>query len=392
MNFPDDPRIADAKDIPVHELLHKLEIYGLTEKGGEMQGPCPECGDAGHNPATGPCDRFNVNIASKQWFCRKCKIAGGDQIELVREVKGCSFPEALEFLCGEKPLNVDPEVARKKRKKAEARARAEAARKNKWRQQSIDDARSIVARAGPGSRGIVGAYLRARGLSLDVIPAPLGYLLKHPYVVKRGGQNVTMHIGPCMIAPIVDWRTGLVMAVHQTWVDINPPHGKATIIYNGVTEKSKLTRGSVRGNFIPLITPADADTMVVAEGIENTLAAYLPKPPGFENAAYWAGVSLGNMAGKMLKSEKRGQLSGLPDMSAEEAFVPPPWVKRLVFIKDGDSDPVSTQKQLECGLLRARTARPGLRTGIVPAPAGFDMCDVLNGKHKQKHQERQANE
>lgn len=392
MSFPHDPRIDEAKEIPVRELLHKLEIYGLTEKGGEMQGPCPECKDVGHNPKSGPCDRFNINIDSKQWFCRKCKISGGDQIALVRELKGCSFAEALEFLCGEKPVDVDPEVARKKREQAEERARKESERKNKYRQRAIDDARSIVARARPGSRGVVRAYLRARGLPLDVIPSPLGFLLNHPYVVKRGGQLVTMHRGPCMIAPIVDWRTGQVMAVHQTWVDSSPPHGKATIIYDGVKEKSKLTRGSVRGNFIPLITPEGADTMVVAEGIENTLAAYIAQPPGFENAAYWAGVSLGNMAGKMLKPEKRGgPMTGQPDMSAEDAFVPPPWVKRYVYIKDGDSDPVSTQKQLECGLLRARNVRPGLRTGIVSALSGFDMCDVLNGKHKE-NQERQAHE
>ena len=141
----------------------------------------------------------------------------------------------------------------------------------------------------------------------------------------------------------------------------------------------------MRGNFIPLITPGNATTLIVAEGIENTLTAYFTRPEEHKNAAFWAGVSLSNMAGKMKKSGKRGVMSGLPDLESEDpSFVPPPWVKRLIFIQDGDSDPVTTQAQLLCGMRRAKALRPEIEVAIVAAPEGYDLNDVLNGKHKEE--------
>ena len=234
-----------------------------------------------------------------------------------------------------------------------------------------------------GSRGIVGAYLRARGLPLDEVPTPLKFLLDHPYVKKIDGANVTLHRGPCMIAPIVDWQTGAIMAVHQTWVDIAPPHGKARITYEGVDYPAKLVCGSKQGNFIPLITPENADTLVVGEGIETTLSAYYARPAELENAAFWCGVDRGNMAGKMLKVP--GQMwSGLPDLNPEfDAFLPPPWVRREIYIEDGDSNPKQTRALMQCGLRRAQALRPGLRAELMPGVPGFDLNDVLNRKHKE---------
>jgi len=382
MNFPDDPRVAEAKRIPVRQVLDKLRIYNLTLRGGEYYGPCPLCGTEGHRPKSGPPDRFNVNVHSKAYLCRKCGIGGGDQIALVRSVTRISFPEALEFLCGELSVDIDPAEAQKRIEIAEKQAKQDEDRQNIYRQRRREEARRFYARSIPGYRGVVGAYLRARGLPLGQIPSPLRFLLDHPYIKKIGGQSVTMHCGPCMIAPIIDWQTDAVMAVHQTWVDINPPHGKALISYQGETYPSKLVRGSKQGNFIPLITPEGTDTLVVGEGIETTLSAYHAQPSGLEHAAYWCGVNRGNMAGKMLKV-KGQKYSGLPDLSAEDVFVPPPWVKRLIYIEDGDSAAIQTRAMMECGLRRARHLRPGLQTEIVPTPGGFDLNDVLNGKHHQ---------
>lgn len=383
MSFPEDPRIADAKDLPVREVLAKLQIYNLTERSGEFFGPCPLCRDEGHNPKSGPCDRFNVNMHSKKFLCRRCGIRGGDQIALVMEVTGKTFPEALTLLCGEKPIDIDPAEAERRRQEVEKKAKAEERRQNKWRQERIATARRLWDRGIPGFRGVVGAYLRARGLPLEEIPGALKFLLDHPYVKKIKGQYVTLHRGPCMIAPIIDWQTEEVMAVHQTWVDIDPPHGKARIVHEGEEYPSKLVCGSKQGNFIPLITPDSADTMVVAEGIENTLAAYLARPAELENAAFWCGVDRGNMAGKMLKVEGK-RWSGLPDMNPDNpAFLPPPWVERLIYIEDGDSDPKQTRALMNCGMRRARALRPGLIAELVPGVPGFDMTDVLNGKHRQ---------
>jgi hypothetical protein len=384
MSFPPDYRIEEAKQIPVRDVLEKLRIYGLSERSGEFTGPCPACGDTGHDPKKGPCDRFNVNKSSKKFLCRQCGIRGGDQIALVREVTQCSFNEALTFLCGELQLDIDPQEAERRKRVAEEKTRREQQRANRWRQERINDARLIMSRAIDGSRGVVGAYLRARGLSLDEVPGPLKFLLDHPYVKKIGGEYVVLHRGPCMIAPIIDWQTGLVMAVHQTWVDINPPHGKAQIVYQGEEYPSKLVCGSKQGNSIPLITPEGADTLVASEGIENTLAAYLGRTPDLEGAAFWAGVDLGNMSGKMLKVDGQ-KWSGLPDMNPDHpAFCPPPWVKRLIYVEDGDSNPKKTRAQMLCGLRRAQALRPGLRAELVPGIRGFDMTDVLNGQHKKE--------
>jgi hypothetical protein len=114
----------------------------------------------------------------------------------------------------------------------------------------------------------------------------------------------------------------------------------------------------------------------MGEGIETTLTAFAVN--AVPNAAYWAGVDLGNMAGHMLKVEGV-RYSGLPDMSDEKAFVPPQWVKRLIFIQDGDSEPNMTLAKLECGLRRAMELRPGLVGQIVSAGSGVDLNDVLRG-------------
>lgn len=71
--------------------------------------------------------------------------------------------------------------------------------------------------------------------------------------------------------------------------------------------------------------------------------------------------------------------AGIPDMDDAEAFVPPPWVRQLVYVMDGDSDPRLTRAQLLAGIRRAMILRPGLRGRIVPCPEGADLNDVLLG-------------
>ncbi|MCD1621261.1 hypothetical protein K7H20_24815, partial [Salipiger manganoxidans] len=79
-----------------------------------------------------------------------------------------------------------------------------------------------------------------------------------------------VHRGPCMIAGVLDAGGGLT-AVHQTWVDPEPPHGKARITWQGTPMPAKMVRGSKKGAAIRLCTPEGADTLVMGEGIETTL-------------------------------------------------------------------------------------------------------------------------
>jgi hypothetical protein len=67
-------------------------------------------------------------------------------------------------------------------------------------------------------------------------------------------------------------------------------------------------------------------------------------------------------------------------MDDSEAWLPPVWVKTLIFVQDGDSDPKLTRSKLLAGLRRAKIKRPGLRGYIVHAGDGRDLNDILMGQ------------
>jgi hypothetical protein len=118
--------------------------------------------------------------------------------------------------------------------------------------------------------------------------------------------------------------------------------------------------------------------MVMGEGIETTLSAMVSGVDA--GAMFWAGVDLGNMAGRRVIRGEGMKFAGLPDLDDDEAFVPPACVERLVYVMDGDSDPRLTRAKLEAGLRRAMVMRPGLQGQIAMAPQGLDLNDVLMGK------------
>ncbi|MEO0485289.1 MAG: CHC2 zinc finger domain-containing protein [Pseudomonadota bacterium] len=368
MSYADDTRRMDAKQIPMTTLVDKFGISGLRPNGVEMAGPCPKCGGR---------DRFSINLQKQLFNCRICG-EGGDQIALVQFLLDCDFPAALEDLCGARAVEVDPREFERRRMAHEREAEKQRREADRYRQSAIRSAVRTWGRARPGHMGVVGKYLLARGIDASLlpegVPVALRFVAKHPYCRKIGKELVTLHTGPCMIAGVLA-PDGSLTAVHQTWVDPEPPHGKARIEALGEIWTSKLVRGSKQGGAIRLFTPPGADTLVMGEGIETTLTALLAGPlPG---AAYWAGVDLGNMSGRMVR-EPGIKHSGVPDMTDDAAFVPPPWVRRLIFIQDGDSAPKMTRAKLESGLKRAMALRPGLRAQIVHAGAGVDLNDVLN--------------
>lgn len=383
MSYAPDPRIDDANSKSIDDIISRLKIQGLWRNGSELSGPCPLCGSSGHNPKSGPVDRFNINTHTGAFLCRKCDLRGGDNIALVRGVLGIGFKDALQWICGDAPAEIDPKEMAKREAEAEAKARAREKDAARFRQRSINYAQRIWKQSNSGHHGLVPDYLAARGLDVDRIlavcgdiPHALRYLNDHPYSKKIGGQSVQPHSGPCMIA-CIRGRDGIVKAVHQTWIDPKAPHGKAVIRHDGEVLPSKLVRGSKKGGVIRLHTPEGATSMVVGEGIETTLTALMVDAvPG---AAYWCGVDLGNMAGRM-ERVPGVKHSGRPDMTDQEAFVPPPWVETLYFIQDGDSDPETTRAKLLCGLRRAMALRPGLVGKIVSARAGQDLNDMINSQ------------
>ncbi|MBR9766228.1 MAG: hypothetical protein GYB53_22620 [Rhodobacteraceae bacterium] len=380
MSFQDDPRLAEAKTLPIEGVIERLGIAGLVRTGSEFIGPCPLCGGR---------DRFGINRRSLLFQCRQCGMKGGDQVALVREVMGLSFPDALGWLCGDRPAAVDPKEF--ERRQAAAR-RAEQKRREdaeKYRRKAINHARQTWAQAerfrgSEEAQQLLRGYLASRGLGperLAGLPDTLLCIPDHPYVRKIAGENITLHRGPCMIAAAPSMRDQLD-AVHQTWFSAEPPHRKVKIVHEGKDFPAKMVRGSLKGGAIRLHKPEGADTLIMGEGIETTLSAMVANV--LPRAAFWAGVSLGNMSGQMQKVQGTRH-SGLPDMTDTEAFLPPPWVRRLIFIQDGDSDPKATRAKLESGLRRAMAMRPGLKAQIVHAGEGVDLNDVLCRDPKEEN-------
>ncbi|WP_411838590.1 primase-helicase zinc-binding domain-containing protein [Paracoccus sp. ME4] len=362
-----------AHQVPMLELVDRLAIGNLVRTGGELVGPCPGCGGK---------DRFSINPAKGVIFCRRCD-AKGDQIALVQLVMGMDFPAALDWLVGPRQ-ELTPAQRAAQARKAEEHRRAREADAARRRQDAIALARRYWSAARPADGTLVAAYLERRGIRQRpgvALPRCFRFEPQARLVVpddQRRGEFVTVHEGPAMLAAILDAQ-GQLTGVHRTWIDLGQPKGKVVAPHPfkaGEMVPSKKVYGSKKGGAIRIFTPRDAATLVMAEGIETTLSAMVAR--AIEGAAFWAGVDLGNMAGARLLG-KGQKYEGLPDMSDRDAFVPPAWVRRLVFVQDGDSDPRLTRAKLLSGLRRAKALRPGLTAAISHPGKGIDLNDLLMG-------------
>ena len=368
MAWPDDPRRAEALAKPIAEVAELLCIEGLRRAGVERVGPCPQCGGD---------DRFGINPRKGVFGCRKCG-AKGDGIALVMHVRQVSFPEALDWLCGPRQEISATERAQRDQA-AEANRQARAAEAAQYRARAVADARRLW-NAGMAAEGTaVRDYLTRRGIEPGLYPRLAPALRFHPalpYMMSYGGGWKRLHCGPAMLAAI-QGADNRFCAVHRTRLDLDQPKGKAVITdpVTGEVLQAKKVLGAKKGGAIRL-SRGDGSVLVMGEGIETTLSACVAG--AVAGASYWAGVDLGNMAGQR-QLGKGQRFDGIPDLGDAEAFVPPPWVQRLIYVQDGDSDPKLTRAKLVAGLRRAMLLRPGLRAQIVHAGAGVDLNDVLMG-------------
>jgi hypothetical protein len=367
----EDPRLAEAKLIPLMDIAERLGVSDLKRGGREWVGPCPVCGGR---------DRFGINPDKGAWNCRHC--GGGDGIGLIRHVLACDFKTALAWLMGEAGVDLDPVEAA--RRKADA-ARKEAARRaasEKARARAIAQARDIWNGCQSAVGTPVGHYLRLRGLPDWIADAPPDALRFHPglpYMADSGdGRSyVEIHRGPAMVAGCLG-RDGRLTAVHRTWLDLTRAKGKAKIVHKGEPMPAKKIWGSKKGTSIRMthVRGDQFDTLVMGEGIETTLTARAADT--YPGAAYWAGVDLGNMSGQRIIRGDGMRFAGIPDLADKDAFVPPPWVEWLVFLQDGDSEPKLTRAKLLAGLRRAKAhSRRLQRISIVHAGEGRDLNDLI---------------
>ncbi len=356
-------RRDQAAALPILEVAERLGILEpLRRVSQEWVGPCPDCGGD---------DRFSISEQKNMFFCRNRKAGG--PIDLVMLVLGCEFRAALDWMVGGAEVELSAaERAERERKRAEALAERERA-EAKYRADAVAQARRIWEQGQEPEGTAVRAYLERRGFSRALLPELPRCLRFHPalpYMVADGpGRWREVFRGPAMLAAVAG---GEARAVHRTWIDLDRPNGKARVVDGDREMPAKKVLGSKKGGSIRLHSPQSATVLVMGEGIETTLTARVAADPAF---AYWAGVDLGNMAGR-----GRGRTAEercLPDLSDDDAFVPPPQIERLVYIMDGDSEPGATRALLERGLRRAMALRRGLTAAIVAAPPGKDLNDVL---------------
>lgn len=365
----EDPRVAEAKAKPISDIVHLLGLQGLKRNGHELVGPCPKCGGT---------DRFAINTRKGLFQCRICG-AKGDGITLVMWDRGTDFPGALTWLCGEADGITDAERVDRIRK---AEGAAEAARRtaDKYRREVIQQARTIWEQGRNPAGTDVEAYLARRSIDIHALggfPRSIRFHPDLPCAHHIDGEWRVVHRGPAMLAAI-QGAEGKFSALHRTWLDLSRPKGKALVLHPQTGEALDVKKGlgSKKGGAIRLNRWDEFETMVCAEGLETTWSAMMAGV--YPDAAFWCLVDLGNMAGRR-QTGPGLKYAGLPDLDDGEAFVPPPWVKRLIFVMDGDSEPRDTRAKLEAGLRRAMALRPGLRGQIAPAPNGFDLNDVLMG-------------
>ena len=220
---------AIVPDVLMADAVARLGLQ-LRRQSRELIGPCPRCGGR---------DRFAINIGKQVWNCRGCS-RGGDAIELVRHVQGCSFREAVAFLdCGA-ALSSRPFVPWSSR----------------TRPTTVDD-RAALDYAGKiwndadtlGPEAI--EYFERRGIDINAVPNH-GDLRWHPRCPWEGGTR------PCIVGGYTTAEGNQQRGIWRRPIDGSKP--KAL----GPTTECVIR-----------LWPDDAieTGLVLGEGVETTLAA-----------------------------------------------------------------------------------------------------------------------
>ncbi|MFG1332043.1 CHC2 zinc finger domain-containing protein [Xanthobacter autotrophicus] len=395
--------VAQARAVAV---LDELGRRGITLKraGTEMVGPCPVCGGR---------DRFGVHLRKGLWHCRGSGL-GGDAIALVQYLDGADFLAACETLTGQPPprgegSRLSPEELatredRRRRQEAEGEREANRYREAERKRLYFNIWKHTVPLAGT----LAEAYLARRGIP-NVHSAALRFHPALPYfhgqVQDARGFDVAREIyrGPAMVAAITD-ASGKFRGLHQTWIDLSTPRGKAEIIDPDTGEllEAKKVRGSKQGGHI-LVLPAErgpARRIYAAEGIETLLSVWVALAAtcaeDLSGSAFACAADLGNLAGRATETiphptalttdkagrQRRVRVPGpVPDFGSAAMPIPPECTE-LVLLGDGDSEPFLT----EMAMVRAqrRHAAPGRDVRVVMAPAGQDFNDLLRAPEQAR--------
>lgn len=405
--------IARARDVSIAEAAPRLGL-ALKGRAAEQAMPCPACGGK---------DRFAVNTVKNKWNCRGGSIGGNDAIGLAAHIRGLELtrrPELLEacgLVLGEAVPDEAEQVsdARRAEIEAEARARAfEAAvaaekrdrEANEFRDKELAKCRGIYEAARmPSLDGPVAQYVRARtgqeAALFDRSVIREAAALTYWHGKDECGHARDLWCGPALVLPFVD-GDGELIGIHQTWIEMaSRPKCRPRLICpeKGEILATKKMRGSKKGGLIPVAGEMSAARWVVGEGFENVAAWYGAELADNEALAlgtfYAAAGDIGNLAGAaartgrfahphQTKTAARGAVrpvmmpSPVPDPERlGEGFPLGSHVRALLFLGDGDSEPVWTAAQMARAEARARLIAPGIDVGTAWPPAGYDWAELI---------------
>jgi hypothetical protein len=338
------------------------------------------------------------------WFCRASQ-RGGDALALAEYLDGCDFLTAVEIVSGEaRPKGRGESSQERDEREARQRVRlekikAEQARADAqaidWRETERARCHALWRRALPVAGSPVEAYLRRRGC---VAPegARLRFLADAPY--WHNGAVIAR--APAMIGAMIG-ADGKFTGVHQTFLDLETPKGKAMLFdpKTGEALDAKKTRGSWKGATVPLLRCDAPRRLFLGEGIETTLsvlAALLAvRSPLLEAAEFHSACNLGNIAGlasdrvahpSQRIARKDGRDGGprkvpgaTPAPAADDhpLIRLPSGVAELFLLADGDGDQFATGLAMRRACLRFLQGYPGLVVRLATAPAGKDFNDLL---------------
>jgi hypothetical protein len=362
---------------------------------GDSGVPCPACGGK---------DRFGVNQKKNVWFCRASQ-RGGDAIELTEYLDGCDFLTAVEAVSGEQrprgrgETDEEREAREGRQRERLAKMHSDQARKEaeavNWRETERLRCHALWRGAAPIGGTAAEAYLRRRGCV-----APEGARLRFLEDGRYWHQGAIVARAPVMLGAMIG-PDGKFAGVHQTFLDLAQPKGKATIFdpQTGEALDAKKTRGSWKGATVPLLRCDAPRLLFLGEGIETTLsvlsALRAVGSPLLEGAEFHSACNLGNIAGlaadraphPTLRITRRDGRDGGPrkvpgatpaPIGADHALIPlPDGVAELFVLGDADSDPFATGLALHRACRRFLRSHPGLVVRVAMATVGCDFNDML---------------
>ena len=405
--------ISRAREVSIAEAAPRLGL-ALKGRAAEQAMPCPQCGGK---------DRFAVNTVKNKWNCRGGSIGGNDAIGLAAHIRGLELtrrPELLEacgLVLGEAVPDEAEQVSDERRAEIEAEARARAfdaavaaerrdREANEFREKELAKCLGIYGAARmPSLDGPVAQYVRVR-TGQDVALFDRSVIREAAALTYWHGKDELGHArdlwcGPAFVLPFVD-GDGQMIGIHQTWVDLaHRPKCRPRLICpdKGEILATKKMRGSKKGGLIPVAGEMSAARWVVGEGFENVAAWYgaeLADDAALALGTFYAAAGdIGNLAGAaartgrfahphQTRTDARGAVrpvmmpSPLPDPERlGDGFPLAGHVCELLFLGDGDSEPVWTAAQMARAEARARLIAPGIDVGTAWPPAGHDWAELI---------------